>query len=657
MLTPPTFGTRYGFACSLWTQPGYEDCKTAASVHYYSLNGQADILDACLETCGRCDEMDACALDVIEQMVLQASDAAAGDFFGAAVAVSGDGTVVIVGAPTADMPEPSCDPTLSDCGEGVSLGDPTDHGIAYAYVNACPKLIINHSTASADGPCFAPVRGGECFFQCGQGYKVASNASKASKLAAVMRPRAFGAAPHQTGAIACHGMGRMTAMWDHAECVEVSCPQHSSRFYLLEEDNSYAGRGKACRCDEGYSGEINWNITSATWVGKCVAVPCDPVYVPHSDRAVGTLGGLGPCRAVTAQSCSYRCDASYRAHSGRTETGREFRAHEGYTEAPGMQGQTAPSAIGRALCTPAGVFIHAGCFSVPCPMHGQLVQPERKHCICDEGFAGDVTWLPEEDEGTVAVWSEPCEGEWVVSGRVRCVSDVSSCDVSCSYSLLGAMGSFTARAWLFNILAVGLAIGGGFKVTQHYQKHHKGKTARRDPVSKRQQMMLGCTDAAADAASTHELLSMRAKEVTGQTMADLVAVPSSSPELTVPKHSEQEQEMNESLPGQLESPERRPRAGPGPQHPDTAPPPTASAAKGGKLVLPPLRLSRKTGAAYYVDKDGKSVWASALPFPPDSLLAADGNPWRDVYHSGPFHATHMDNLACGKDDPPEREAP
>ena len=653
MLNRPSFDTRYGFACSLWTQPGYEDCKTAASVHYYSLNGQADILDACLETCGRCDEMDACALDVIEQMVLQASDAAAGDFFGAAVAVSGDGTVVIVGAPTADMPEPSCDPTISDCGEGVSFGDPTDHGIAYAYVNACPKLIINHSTASADEPCFAPVRGGECFFQCGQGYKVASNASKASNLAALMRPRAFDVAPHQAGAIACYGMGRMTARWDYAECVEVSCPQHSSKFYLLEEDGSYVGRGKACRCDEGYSGEVNWNITSATWVGKCVAVPCDPVYIPHSDHAVGTLAGLGPCRAVTAQSCSYRCDASYRAHSGLTESGREFRAYEGYTEAQGMQGQTAPSAIGRALCTPAGVFIHAGCFSVPCPMHGQLVQPERKHCICDEGFDGDVTWLPEQDEGTVAVWSAPCEGEWVVSGRVRCVCEGSSCDVSCSYSLLGVWPS-TARAWLFNILAVGLAIGGGLKATQHYQKHHKGKTVQQDPVLKRQQVMLGCIDTAA---STHELLSIQAKKATGQPMADLVAVFSSPSESTVLKESDQEQELNETLPGQLESPER-PRAGP--HQTDMGPPPTASgkvATKGGKLVLPPLRLSRKTGAAYYVDQDGKSVWASALPFTPDSLLAADGNPWRDVYHSGPFHATHMDNLARGKDDPLEREAP
>ena len=171
MLTPPTFGTRYGFACSLWTQPGYEDCKTAASVHYYSLNGQADILDACLETCGRCDEMDACALDVIEQMVLQASDAAAGDFFGAAVAVSGDGTVVIVVAPTADMPEPSCDPTLSDCGEGVSLGDPTDHGIAYAYVNACPKLIINPPPRQQMSRVLLPFGEGNAFFSAGRGIR------------------------------------------------------------------------------------------------------------------------------------------------------------------------------------------------------------------------------------------------------------------------------------------------------------------------------------------------------------------------------------------------------------------------------------------------------------------------------------------------------
>ena len=412
--------SRYGFPCSLWTLPGY-DCKTAASVHYYSMNGQADILDACLETCGRCDEMDACALDITEQIVLKASDAAAGDFYGTAVAVSGDGTVVIVGAPTADMPEPSCDPTISDCGEEVSVADPTDHGIAYAYVNACPKLIINHSTASADEPCFAPVQGGECFFQCGQGYFVTSNASKASQLAAMMRPREFSMAPRQAGAIACHGMGRMTAKWDRAECVEVSCPQHSSGFFLTEEDGSYAGAGSACRCDEGYSGEIMWNATTATWIGECIAVPCIPTYIPNSDRAAGLVGGLGPCSAVTAQRCTYRCDASYRAHSGRGESGKEFRAHVGYTEAQGALGQTDPSAIGSAVCTPAGVFIATGCISVPCPMHGRLVQPKRNRCICDEGFDGDVTWLA-EGEGTVALWSEPCEGEWVVSSRVRCVS-------------------------------------------------------------------------------------------------------------------------------------------------------------------------------------------------------------------------------------------
>eukprot|EP01043_Picozoa_sp_COSAG02_P006633 COSAG02_NODE_190_length_30025_cov_22.989875_31_plen_391_part_00 len=389
------------------------------------MNGQADILDACLETCGRCDEMDACSLDITEEIVLKASDAAAGDFYGTAVAVSGDGTVVIVGAPTADMPEPSCDPTMSDCGDEIALADPTDHGIAYAYVNACPKLIINHSTASADEPCFAPVQGGECFFQCGQGYFVASNASKASQLAAMMRPRAFSMAPRQAGAIACHGMGRMTAKWDRAECVEVSCPQHSSGFFILEEDGSYAGAGSACRCDEGYSGEIIWNATTATWNGECVAVPCIPTYIPNSDRAAGFVGGLGPCSAVTAQRCTYRCDASYRAHSGRAESGKEFRAHVGYTEAPGAQGQTDPSSIGSAVCTPAGVFIAAGCFSVPCPMHGRLVQPEKNRCICDEGFDGDVTWLPEEGEVNVALWSEPCEGEWVVSSRVRCVSRLS----------------------------------------------------------------------------------------------------------------------------------------------------------------------------------------------------------------------------------------
>lgn len=388
-------------------------------MHYYSLNGQADILDACLETCGRCAEIDACGLNIIEQMVLEASDAANGDFYGASVAVSGDGTVVIVGAPAADMPEPSCDPSTSDCGDDVSLTDPTDHGVAYAYVNACPRLIINHSTASTNEPCFAPVRGGECFFQCGQGYFVTSNASEASKLAAVMRPRAFSLAPRQAGAIACHGIGRMTAKWDHAECMEVACPQHSSRVFLVEEDGGYAGGGKECRCDQGYSGEIKWNATLASWYGECVAVPCQPVYIPNSDRAVGAVSGSGPCRAVTGQSCGYRCDASYRAHSGRTESSMEFRAHTDYIEAPGVQGHTPPSVNGRTVCTPDGVFIHAGCFAVPCPMHGRLVQPERKHCICDEGFVGDVTWVPEDGEDTEAVWSEPCEGAWIVSSRMR----------------------------------------------------------------------------------------------------------------------------------------------------------------------------------------------------------------------------------------------
>lgn len=154
-----------------------------------------------------------------------------------------------------------------------------------------------------------------------------------------------------------------------------------------------------------------------------MANSCEPVYILNSDHAVDAPGGSGPCRAVTGRSCNYRCDASYRAHSGPAESGTQFRAHTGYTEALGAQGQTVPSAVGRAFCTPSGTFINAACFSVPCPMHGRLVQPEKTQCICDEGFDGDVRWLPREDDSTEAVWSEPCEGQWVVSSRVRCALD------------------------------------------------------------------------------------------------------------------------------------------------------------------------------------------------------------------------------------------
>jgi hypothetical protein len=626
------FLDQFGQPCSLWELPGY-DCKTAQSVHYYSLNGQRDILNSCLESCGSCAEMDACRLDVQEHMVLEASDSDEGDTYGSAVAISGDATVVIVGAPTADMPEPDCNPLVSDCGEGASLADPTDHGIAYAHVNACPRLILNHSTATAKDPCFAPVRGGECFFECGQGYFVASNASAASELAALVRPRAFRLAPHQAGAIACHGMGQMTARWDFAECLEVECPLHSTGFFLLDDDGGggYAGDGKECRCDQGYSGDLWWNASTAEWNGECYALPCEQVFIPHSDRAAGALGagGLGPCNAVTGQSCSYHCDVSYRAHSGATESGLAFRAHAGYTEAPGAQGHSAPMALGQAQCTPAGVFIYTGCFSVPCPMHGRLVMPERRSCICDEGFAGDVTWLAIPlaeggEEGAEAAWSEPCEGEWLVSRR--------------------------ARAWLFNIFALGVVTAGGLKARQYYKQ--KLAARQKDKLDALPDVSLTADDDSSDP-EPGQKQGQQKKKVGFK--KDRTSSGGGAPTLTgssPPASPVQQVGLNESLPGQLGSPERRP-------HPEPLELGGAAAglavaagglgggAGGGKLVLPPLLLSRKTGAAYYVNEDGLSVWASSLPPPATSLLAADGSPYRDVYHGGPMLATHMDNLQRG----------
>eukprot|EP01043_Picozoa_sp_COSAG02_P006632 COSAG02_NODE_190_length_30025_cov_22.989875_30_plen_231_part_00 len=197
----------------------------------------------------------------------------------------------------------------------------------------------------------------------------------------------------------------------------------------------------------------------------------------------------------------------------------------------------------------------------------------------------------------------------------------------------------TCRAWLFNTLALGLVIGASFKAMRHYQKKRKGKTVQQHEgsVSYRQQITSGCADATTGADVAAEPLTEL------QTTADYVGGSPSPPDSAVPKQSQREQVLNESLPGQLESPERPPRVAVEPSV-NLVPPFSERVATQGKLVLPPLRLSRKTGAAYYVDEEGKSVWASALPPPPASLLAADGSPWRDVYHTGPHNATHIDNL-------------
>ena len=211
------------------------------------------------------------------------------------------------------------------------------------------------------------------------------------------------------------------------------------------------------------------------------------------------------------------------------------------------------------------------------------------------------------------------------------------------------------RAWLFNMLALGLAIGASIKAVRYSQKKHKGKSVRhvKDNVAHRQRMISGRAGSATDTDVAEETPTEE------QTIADPVGSCSLSSESTVPKQSEQEQRPTESLPGQLKSPERSPRVVVGCRGPKLSVnqvPPFSGNATQAKLVLPPLRLSRKTGAAYYVDEDGRSVWASALPPPPDSLLAADGSPWRDVYHTGPHNATHMDNLQR-EDKQPESEAP
>lgn len=212
------------------------------------------------------------------------------------------------------------------------------------------------------------------------------------------------------------------------------------------------------------------------------------------------------------------------------------------------------------------------------------------------------------------------------------------------------------RAWLFNTLALGLAIGASFKAIRRYRKKLRGKTVEqdKDSVSHQQQMISGCAGATTSADFAADTLTEL------QTTADHVGGSPSPPNSSVPKRSQQEQGLVESLPGQLESPERPPRVavdcrGPKPSV-NLGPPLSVRVATQGKLVLPPLRLSRKTGAAYYVDEDGKSVWASALPPPPASLLAADGSPWRDVYHTGPHNATHIDNLQR-EDKLQESEAP
>ena len=619
----PDFRDQYGQPCSMWALPGY-DCRTAQSVHYYSLNGQAGILANCLEACGRCEEMDACALDVKLQMTLSASDQDAGDFYGSSVAIDGDATVVLVGAPTADMLEPWPDPT-------VSLVNPLDHGFAYAHVSACPRLIINHSSATEQAPCFAPVRGGECFFRCSQGYFVTSNASEASALAAISKPRAFSQAPYQAGSIACHGMGRMAAHWDRAECIEVTCPMHSHAATLTEgaEPNSWTDPGgKKCLCDEGYSGLIQWNTTIAGWYGECIALPCQPVLIPISDREAV------PCTAVTAQYCSYRCDVSYRAHAGSTETGAEYRSHAGYTEAP--EGQTPrPSPTGRALCTQAGGFVYTGCFSVPCPMHGRL-EPNRKGCTCDEGFAGDVTWMEDEE----AAWSEACTGEWVIAAGWR--------------------------AWLFNIFALGAISVGSVKGWRYCKEKHPELLEKRPAVVLDPLPMEPIEDKRA--AKKRRKAERRLKRLAAAGGAEEDPSPPASPVAgegiteridTEPAEEEPQRNVTFLEPLNLDRKSSVSSAGSGKKvkvkvlkkqqkssseglaldrH-------VAAELSSGKLQLPPLKLSRKTGAAYYVDEQsGEAVWATAAPPPPGSMLAPDGSPYRDLYHSGEFGATHIDQL-------------
>ena len=633
------FRDQFGQPCSMWALPGY-DCTTAQVVHYYSLMGQEAIIENCLEACGRCQEMDACALDVKLQMTLSASDQGAGDLYGSSVAVDGDATVVLVGAPDADMLEPWPDPT-------VSLVNPLDHGVAYAHVCACPRLIINHSSATEQAPCFAPVRGGECFFRCSQGYVVTSDASKASDLAAISKPRAFSQAPHQAGAVACHGMGRMTARWDRAECTEVTCPVHSHGATMTAgpEPNSWTDPGgQKCFCDQGYSGLIQWNITTGEWYGECIALPCQPVLIPMSDREAAA------CTAVTAQYCSYRCDASYRAHAGTTETGEEYRSHTGYTEAPG--GQTPwSSPTGRALCTPAGVFVYTGCFSVPCPMHGRL-EPDRKGCTCEEGFAGDVTWM----EDTAATWSEECVGEWVV-----------------------AAGS---RAWLFNVVALGAILLGGVRGCKYCKDKHPELLERRPEVvlgplpgelaaiaekeeKKRQKEERRLTQlSSGDAKVRSALVKLRvlhavadedpsapASPVAGEGVSE--QMDTGQPEealqrnvtflqpLDLGRKSSDSSAGSGKVKVKVIKKQKKNSGGLALDHH------VAAHNSTGKLQLLPLRLSRKTGAAYYVDEQsGEAVWATAPPPPPGSMLAPDGSPYRDLYHSGEFGATHIDMLSA-----------
>lgn len=170
--------------------------------------------------------------------------------------------------------------------------------------------------------------------------------------------------------------------------------------------------------------------------------------------------------------------------------------------------------------------------------------------------------------------------------------------------------------------------------------HRTAKTYQQNDSLHEQQVITNSTDAAADAASADDSCSADATGARDQMVSDPLT---SNCDLS-------KQDLNESLPGQLKSPDRRAKGI------CTASPTVSDTVEKRKLQLPPLRVSRNTGAAYYVDENGKSVWASALPPPSDSMLGPDGKPWRDVYHSGPHHATHMDNLPA-KATPCQDEAP
>jgi len=262
---------------------------------------------------------------------------------------------------------------------------------------ACSFLPIPNSTAGPADPCFAPVDG-ECFFACVQGFVAESNASAATLLAAVVKPAQHRAQPHQAAALGCHGGGLMKARWDSAVCVPVPCPGHSTA--------TDGAAGTECRCDPGYAGSIGWHASEGGWVGRCIALPCSPALIAHSDRAAAA------CTAVTAAACPFTCDVGYRAHAGSAETGQEYSAHVDGGHIPG-----ASSKSGSAVCDPSGRFVDAACFPVPCPLHGNLAA-DRHSCTCDAGFGGDVVWV---QDGPDAVWSEPCVGSWVIDARLRAI--------------------------------------------------------------------------------------------------------------------------------------------------------------------------------------------------------------------------------------------